>query len=72
LLVLWVQAVHERFHDHPVGRCGRLAKFVDLRCTQDKWLLAENMLPGSESLECPFKVQGVRQGDVDGIDLRIV
>ena len=68
---LWVDAIHEGF----AGKNARLPGFViDGFCIEggkrDR-LFDEHMLAGTDGLDRPFGMAGVRRGDIDSVDVLV-
>jgi hypothetical protein len=65
---LRVAAVHERLHQKDVGLPGGVDDSGGLRVVDRQGLLAQDVLAGPGGLDRPLGVQGVRRGDVNGLD----
>ena len=69
---LRVVAPHERLHQQAPGPVGRVEGGLDLRGAARHRLLAEHVLARLERADRPLAVERVREGDVDGLDVRVV
>ena len=71
-LRLRIVAVHEGLGQEAAGAVGRVERRLDLLRMARERLLAQHVLAGLDRADRPFAVHRVRQGDVDGLDLRIL
>jgi len=67
-----VGAVHEGFDEGAAGFFGDGEHFFGLREIGGKRLFAEDVFAGAEGFERPLVVEGVGEGDVDGLDCGVV
>jgi hypothetical protein len=63
--------VHERLGEQAPGSLGRVERFLDLTRVAAEGLLDEDVLPGLDGLDRPLHVHGVRERDVDGVDVGV-
>src|SRR2546428_1846535 len=66
------KAVHEAPHQKEARAISRARHLIGLARIHSQWLLAQHVLAGRERTKSPLAVQRVDEGDVDGIDLRVV
>ncbi len=64
--------IHEAFLDDHAGGRGRGGDAIDVRRIEREWLFAQHVLAGGDRRQRPRHVLGIGEGNVDGVDARIV
>ena len=67
-----MELVHEAFHQQDAGGLGRGDHGLRFRGVHGQGFLAEDVLAGPQGPDGPLGVEVVRQGDVDGVDGRVL